>query len=90
MNQCLSFHPQAPAAQQLLAACLVLREALRRHPRLDLSVPLSIHRQVSESVFGAVIYDTLAAEFPDLDNRLQIRVRAVDHFLISAPSQGEA
>lgn len=89
MNQTLHFRPGSPPAQQLLAACLLLRQALRRHQRVELSVPLAVQREVPEALFGAIIYDTLAAEFADLDNRLQIRVRAVDQFRIGAPSTGE-
>jgi hypothetical protein len=89
MKQVLSFPADAPAQQQLLAACLVLREALRRHRRLELSVPLSVHRQVPEALFGAIIFDTLAAEFPQLDNRLKIKVRPDDHFLIMTPPTGD-
>jgi hypothetical protein len=89
MNQTLCFRPGSAAVEQLLAVCLLLRQALRRHPRLELSVPLAVQREVPEALFGAIIYDTLAAEFADLDSRLQIRVRTVDHFSIGTPSTGE-
>ncbi|MBM3361937.1 MAG: hypothetical protein FJY42_04605 [Betaproteobacteria bacterium] len=89
MKQTLSFPADAPAPQQLLAVCLVLRQALRRHQKLELSVPLAVQRQVSEALFGAIIFDTLAAEFSQLDNRLQIKVRPVDHFSIMSPSTGD-
>lgn len=88
MNQTLHFRSGSPAAQQLLAACMLLRRALRSHPRIELNVPLSVHREVPEALFGAIIYDTLAAEFADLDNRLHIKVRATDHFWIGTPSTG--
>jgi hypothetical protein len=88
MNQTLYFRTGSPAGQQLLAACLILRQALRSHRKIELSVPLAVHREVPEALFGAIIYDTLAAEFADLDNRLHIKVRATDHFWIGTPSTG--
>jgi hypothetical protein len=74
MKPLLCFHEASPAQQQLLAACLVLREALRQHPRVQLTVPFAVYQQVTKAQFGAIFYDTLAAEFADLDDRLQIRV----------------
>jgi hypothetical protein len=88
MRQELKFDADSAPAQQLLAASLVLRQALRKHACLQLSVPRSVYEAVPDSLFGVLIYDTLAAEFPDLDNRLQLRVRGIDHFSISTPETG--
>jgi hypothetical protein len=88
MRQDLKFDADALPTQQLLAASLVLRQALHKHPRLQLDVPRSVYEAVPETLFGVLIYDTLAAEFPDLDNRLQLRVRGIDHFSISTPETG--
>jgi hypothetical protein len=88
MRQDLNFDADALPAQQLLAASLVLRQALRKHPCLQLSVPRTVYEAVPETLFGVLIYDTLAAEFPDLDNRLQLRVRGTEYFSISTPETG--
>lgn len=88
MKQDLQFDVDAPPEQQLLAASLVLRKFLRQHPLLRLSVPRRVYEAVPETLFGVLIYDTLAAEFPDLDNRLQLRVHGIDHFSISTPETG--
>ncbi len=66
MKQDLQFDTDAPPEQQLLAASLVLRKLLRKHPLLRLSVPRRVYEAVPETLFGVLIYDTLAAEFPDL------------------------
>jgi hypothetical protein len=88
MRQELKFDSDSAPAQQLLAASLVLRQALRKYPSLQLSVPRTVYEAVPETLFGVLIYDTLAAEFPDLDNRLQLRVRGTEYFSISTPETG--
>lgn len=88
MRQLLRFPADAPAEQQLLAACLVLRDALRQGAKLRLKLPMAVHRQVTQAMFGAIFFDTLAAEFSDLDHRLQIRVHQAEDFEITSPSSG--
>jgi hypothetical protein len=88
MRQELIFDADSAPAQQLLAASLVLREALQKHRQLRLSVPRQVYEAVPETLFGVLIHDTLAAEFPDLDRRLQLRVHSAEHFSISTPDTG--
>lgn len=58
MNQTLYFRTGSPAGQQLLAACLILRQALRSHRKIELSVPLAVHREVWQEAEQAWLGDS--------------------------------
>jgi hypothetical protein len=88
MMHTLEFANDAPAQTQLLAVSLKLMALLRAHHRLFLYVPKHVHIQLSQADFGRVLYDLLSAEYPDLQNRLEIRVHNKTEFLVLTQPPG--
>jgi hypothetical protein len=77
-----TFTPDSSAEQQLLAMTIVLLDLLRQQGRMTLFVPSAVHQRLSQHNYGFLLFDTLSAEHPDLENRLQLRVHSNDHFKV--------
>lgn len=86
MNQRFHFTPDSAPEQQLLAMSIVVLELLRKHKALTLWVPATVHRALPASNYGILLYDTLSAEYPDLETRLQLRVHPAAYFDVSFTS----
>ena len=80
MNTRLTFTAESAPEQQLLAISLVLLDLLRKHARIELRIPDGVHQALPASTYGQLLYDTLAAEHHDLENRLRLRVHASECF----------
>jgi hypothetical protein len=84
----MQFDNHAPALTQLLAASLKLMTLMREHHRLLLYIPKHVHDQLTQADFGRVLYDLLSAQYPDLENRLEIRVHGKTDFLFLTQPPG--
>ena len=84
MKMQLSFDPESPAEQQLLAVGLVLMRLLRRHPVLALKIPHAVHAALPPERYGALLYDNLATEHAPLEGRLSMKVHAGAFFEVTS------
>lgn len=89
MIHALQFTNDAPALTQLLAISLKLMALLREHQHLFLYVPKQVHVQLTQADYGRVLYDLLSAQYPDLHDRLEIRVHGKAEFLMMTQPPGE-
>lgn len=90
MSTQLTFTPGSTAEQQLLAISVVLLDALRRHGRIELRIPEAVHQALPASSYGQLLYDTLAAEHTDLEDRLRLRVHPSVSFELIFNARGES
>lgn len=88
MMQTIQFASDAPALTQFLAVSLRLMALMRQHSCLYLSIPKHVHVQLNQEDFGRVLYDLLSSEYPDLEDRMVIRVHPKTDFLISIQPPG--
>lgn len=89
MIRLIRFAAGDEAQAQLLAVTLLLQDALRRHRRLQLSVPRRLHDTMPSSAYPQILRDTLSAQYPDLETRLILRVWGQDGFELRSLPQGE-
>ena len=89
MIHALQFTNDSPALTQLLAVSIKLMTLLREHQHLFLYVPKQLHAQLTQADYGSVLYDLLSAQYPDLQDRLDIRVHSKAEFLIMTQPPGE-
>ncbi len=85
----LHFPPGEDAHAQLLAVTMLLIEELHRHPKLQLWIPRHVHESLPETAYAELLNDTLMAQYPDLEARLQLRVWSHDAFEFRHPPQGQ-
>jgi hypothetical protein len=80
----LNIDPSFPADQQLLATCLVLQTQLKKHDQMTLCVPIGIDERLTSHDYGTIIFDTLCAEYADIEKRLQIKIHTHKDFVIQS------
>lgn len=90
MKRQLSFAPESPAEQQLLAVSLVLMRLLRQQPAWTLKIPRAVHEALAPERYGALLYDNLAAEHAPLEGRLSLKVHAAAFFEITSSQDKDA
>lgn len=88
MMHALQFPNDAPALPQLLAISLQLMTLLREHRHVFLYVPKQVHVQLTQADYGRVLYDLLSAQYPDLQDRLDIRVHGKSEFIVMTQPPG--
>lgn len=77
------------AVIQMLAFSLEIRKHLIANQRVTATIPKVIFDQLPNHIFEELIYDNLLQVSANLHKCLDIKVKAVDHFLLITNQLGE-
>jgi hypothetical protein len=77
------------AVIQMLAFSLEIRKYLIANQRVTATIPKVIFDELPNYIFEELIYDNLLQVSANLDACLDIKVKAIDHFLLNTNPPGE-